>query len=645
LKQPGRIFLINPDEKNTIHQPFVLTGPLENESATLSVKNKFEQSFEPEGNYLFDIEKGLIKQKQLPYGRYPFHTFLFPEKPVYNFKDMVLTAKEIDSLWQDYLDNRSANEELLRNVMLNKVGNGSLRIAMENDKSRTRPFVKNVLLFRYDDPDFARVYKGNSRDLGYIQPGAYRLFLLFKGDDYFIKDSIVIKKDGINYFNLGDFIPLKRDSVSSGISRIIESREIKWTRSYTEYDLGRIKETFNEKYLDPAVFSRFIYGKVTDREGAPLLGASIKIKGTRIGVYADASGQFRLKVPKKGVIVISSVGYESIEIRISETSSYSVKLSPAVSELNDVVVTGYGIARKKNLTASFSVSQDNMLSGKVAGVVMRGLTSVASASPLILIDGIPFAGNIQTLDSSKFASVQYLKGPEAIALYGQSAANGLIVIATRKTDINNQVLPAPTDQTPGNNLRHNFRDAAYWQPKLRTDVNGKVTFSVTYPDDITNWRTFVIAINDRKETGFIEKNVRAFKSLSASLSIPQFAVEGDTINIIGKVLNYSFDHTQVNREFIMNDTLIKRDILQIENSCLDTFSISPTHPDSLKLKYTIQKPDGYFDGEEKNIPVVKQGIMETHGYFTALNKDTSFSIEMDSAKGKIKFMPNHLCCL
>jgi uncharacterized protein YfaS (alpha-2-macroglobulin family) len=76
-------------------------------------------------------------------------------------------------------------------------------------------------------------------------------------------------------------------------------------------------------------------------------------------------------------------------------------------------------------------------------------------------------------------------------------------------------------------------------PKLVTDENGKASFTSVFPDDITNWRTFVVGINGKRQSGFVEKQIKSFKPVSANFIAPQFAVEGDEMSLIGKVMNYN----------------------------------------------------------------------------------------------------------
>lgn len=635
IKQQDRLFPLNNYLFRHYHtQDDFLAGPFTNTNAVFSVYNKFRQPFVPEGNYTFDISPGLIKQKQPLYERSVFSKKLFNRKPAYDLKDLVLTVPVIDSMWQNYLDHRNATEDLFRSEVLNTGINGKLSVALKKDRDGQELFVKNILLFRYDDPDYLRVYKGESRNLGFVQPGWYRIMLLLKGDHYMIRDSLLIKPYGINYFTIDNPIRQK-DSISMQIATTINSREKNYGYQQ-DGDLQKIKETFNEKYLEPGTLTRLIYGQVRSYDqNLPLVGIAVMIKGTRTGVVTDAQGLFRIQAPEKGTLVFSGIGYNLLERPIGNDNDLMILLSAATNALSEVVIIGYGNQKMKTLTGSVSVVENSgYLSGSVPGIMIRGLSSINSSNePLVIVDGIPFQGSLADIDPALLADVTVLKDAAATSIWGARAANGIVVITTGKTRIPGMLqTEAPV---PGNALRRYFRDDAFWQPRLNTDAKGKASFTVTFPDDITQWRTQVIAVNSHRQIGSAQGAVSAFKVVSANLALPQFIVAEDSMRIIGKALNYRPDSVQVLRRFCINDNLVKEGWIGVRNSYIDTLAVTTAGTDSLKFKYTIEKSDGYFDGEERSIPVFPKGIMETEGVFAALVQDTAFTWQPQNNKGTV----------
>lgn len=211
-----------------------------------------------------------------------------------------------------------------------------------------------------------------------------------------------------------------------------------------------------------------ISGKIVAAEdGQSLPGASVVVKGTTLGTNADADGSFKMSVPDKGTLVFSFVGYSTQEIQIGNKSVFDISLSLDTRQLQEVVVTAFGIEREKkalgytvqevkgsSLTESRSTNVANALSGKIAGVrvqsnggpgsgsniQIRGSSSISGNNqPLIVIDGVPmqqtdsktYGGGISELNPDDIADISVLKGPNAAALYGSRAANGVLLVTTK----------------------------------------------------------------------------------------------------------------------------------------------------------------------------------------------------------------------
>ena len=209
--------------------------------------------------------------------------------------------------------------------------------------------------------------------------------------------------------------------------------------------------------------SKIITGKVLDDKGGPIQGATVTIKGSRTGTATDVAGAFKLNLPANAkTLVISSVGFAPKEITIGDQSSYDVSLAPQGQSLGDVVVTGYGTSRKKDLTGAVEnvTSKDfnqgvmtnpiQQVQGKVAGLLitqpggdpnqnpiirLRGQTSLSgSQTPLIVVDGVPLdePAQIANIPAGDIESYDILKDASATAIYGARGANGVIIINTKR---------------------------------------------------------------------------------------------------------------------------------------------------------------------------------------------------------------------
>lgn len=204
---------------------------------------------------------------------------------------------------------------------------------------------------------------------------------------------------------------------------------------------------------------RTVSGKITDANGEPVPGASIKVKGTQKGAMADANGSFSLSAQPGDILVISAVGIATREVPVTaNTTTYNVSLARQNQEMSEVVVTALGVRREKkalgfavqevkgeNLTIAKSTDVSSSLAGKVAGVqlvgspsstfdnadiIIRGVTGLGVSTPLFIVDGTPTNQSAVIMDNVE--SVSVLKGAAATALYGQRARDGVVVITTKK---------------------------------------------------------------------------------------------------------------------------------------------------------------------------------------------------------------------
>ncbi len=200
-----------------------------------------------------------------------------------------------------------------------------------------------------------------------------------------------------------------------------------------------------------------ITGKVIDSDELSLPGVNIIVKGTSRGTQTDFEGNFSIESKKGEILVFSYVWLESQEIRIQDQTTLTVQMYPATDMLDEIVVIGYGTQRKSDITGSIEVVQGEVLTkqpnanavssiqGRVAGVSItnsgrpgeapnvriRGIGSVSNADPLYVVDGV-LTDDISYLNSTDIESLSILKDASSSAIYGIRAANGVIVIKTKR---------------------------------------------------------------------------------------------------------------------------------------------------------------------------------------------------------------------
>ena len=228
----------------------------------------------------------------------------------------------------------------------------------------------------------------------------------------------------------------------------VENAERKGTKT-TE---GKNTDTTDKKKLS---------GIVRDESGEPIIGASVLVKGTKVGTVTNAEGEFSLDVPASGMLVISYMGFATREVPIKNNSNLKITLNEDEAQnLNEVVVVGYGTQKKASVTGAIAsvttkdlvqtpqANISNMLVGKMPGLIamqrsgapgednstllIRGVSTFSdNTAPLVMIDGVE-RPNYNGLDPNEIESVSILKDASATAIYGVRGANGVILITTRK---------------------------------------------------------------------------------------------------------------------------------------------------------------------------------------------------------------------
>jgi len=196
-----------------------------------------------------------------------------------------------------------------------------------------------------------------------------------------------------------------------------------------------------------------------DETGAPLPGATVKIKGTDKAVVTDVNGTYSITAATGSTLVFSYVGYNTQEIAVGESNVIDVSMAPEVTEMSEVVVIGYGVQKKSLVTGSISkIKSDELvaqpssrleqsLQGKTAGVVfnktsgnpgagitvrIRGVSSNGNADPLFIIDGMKTSKYVfNEINPNDIESVEVLKDAASAAIYGSEGANGVIIVTTK----------------------------------------------------------------------------------------------------------------------------------------------------------------------------------------------------------------------
>lgn len=319
-----------------------------------------------------------------------------------------------------------------------------------------------------------------------------------------------------------------------------------------------------------------ITGVIKDATGEPVIGANVVVKGTTNGTMSDIDGKFELQVPAGAILQISYIGYVAQEIPVRDQSVLNVSLKEDSEMLDEVVVVGYGVQKKSDITGSVtSVSKDRLeklpvtnvlqaVQGAAAGVtitqtssipgdapdaLVRGRNSInASSGPYIVVDGVPISktgGSLNDVNPSDIESMEILKDASAVAIYGTNGANGVILITTKRGTSGKPVIryngyvgfekiahvlePGSPDQ-----ILQRYKDYVSQNP-------GEKLFNenVRYEYEAENYKNGIITdwIGEATQTGIIQdQNV----NISGGAENVKYYVSADFMSQKGVVKGYDY---------------------------------------------------------------------------------------------------------
>ncbi len=388
---------------------------------------------------------------------------------------------------------------------------------------------------------------------------------------------------------------------------------------------------------------RNIRGSVKDEGGDPLPGVSVMVKGTQRGTTTNMDGTFQVEIPEdQNILVFSFVGYESKEILVGSESIVDVVLNVDIKSLSEVVVVGYGTQKKVNLTGSVSVvsgeelarrpvgQTSTALQGTVPGLTVtqrsgqpgkdgaalriRGVGTTGDSNPLVIVDGVE--ASLNNIDPNEIESISVLKDASSAAIYGSRAANGVILVTTKRGSekgfsVNYSTYmgwQAPTDMPKvANGLDHMLlineaytntgRSPLYTDQQIQEYTAGRSTNPDQFPD--TDWQKLTMT-----ESGFMQNHY--------------VGVTGgnDRVRVLGS-LSY------LDQNGIIPNTNFKRYNLRINTDAKITDKVSASMDIFLRrtdlLEPSVETP--YIFHWMRRIPANQAGVLSTGQYGEGWNGD------------------------
>ncbi|WP_207425948.1 alpha-2-macroglobulin family protein [Pedobacter sp. SYSU D00535] len=336
-------------------------------------------------------------------------------------------------------------------------------------------------------------------------------------------------------------------------------------------------------------------GRVTDKQGRPLVGVSVRLKGKSIGTSTDSKGAFRIKVPKHAVLIFAYIGFKSLEMPAT-SQPMTVQLKEDGAALEEVVITGYGTQKRKEVLGSVSVATvpealQSVVPGAARELRIRGTSTVVAEDNAVY----DFAG------------------------------------------------PVPLVKPKEISLRRNFQETAFFYPQLRTNEKGEIRIEFTIPETLTRWHFKGFAHTKGLQTGIIESEVITQKSLMISANTPRFLREGDTILLSARIANLTeaplsgqvrlqlFNALNMQQVMLLADPAQAEQAFQLEsgqNKAVSFRLIVPSSLDAITYRLTADGGD-FTDGEENTIPVLPNSmlVMESMPMLVRAGQNKNFSFE------------------
>lgn len=361
-----------------------------------------------------------------------------------------------------------------------------------------------------------------------------------------------------------------------------------------------------------------ITGKITGENNEALAGASVLEKGTNNGTFADNNGNFSFTVDNDATLVISSIGYEPLEVKVSGRSVVDVKLKLSIQKMDEVVVIGYGQASKRDLTGSIvkiagkevadkpNTNPVASLQSKVAGlsivnngtpgaapdIRIRGTISIGSVSPLYVVDGV-FNDNIDYINPNDIESIEILKDPSSLAIFGVRGAAGVIAVTTKRAKAG-QVVINLNSSYGFKKLVDKIKLASGEEFKTLYEEE-KANIGVTSPFDYSKYTSNTDWIDAVTRTGHFNAN-----NLSVASSTEK--------NKFNFGLGYTTDEGIIRHEKLEKLQLSLNDEVKLSKFLKVGVNFNATRQDNpYNAPYVLDNPRNILDEARKVIPLVSNG--------------------------------------
>jgi hypothetical protein len=507
-----------------------------------------------------------------------------------------------------------------------EIGSAGLHIYLVDDDQIKRNFVDYVIIIPHDDEHDNRInIIANNFSSRKLKAGKYTIYALkFSHGRIKVYKAETRLTEGLNTMvGLTPFMP-KGDEFVDQINDLLQFDNSEFNMEISSEQIG-----YQQSTRDQSNFNVLLIGKVVDEEGKPIGFATISAyrNGELVSVVdADIDGAYRLGVPDEGLydIKTSFIGFNTVlmkDVMVTQRSIVNFKLREDATALAEVMIMNY---EKPLVTTE---AKTTVTAREVESMAVRDISPIAAQSAgVYFIDGVKVRGDL----SLPQASISQI---EIGGLPGQFGDDD-------KPSTPPQMSPLALD-FEASGMRSNFSDAAIWQPNLETNGDGEVSFRYQLPDDITTWRTHILAMDEKLNTGQTTVYTKAFKPLQARLFTPRFAIAGDSILLRGNIQNLTGERYKGDVMWLTNasDTLKTEKYIQRFHDSKE-WIYANDNSDSAETFFGLRLINGYEDGEKRSFPVYPRGAeVHTGEGFVSLS-DTILTLKQPGGQSTFSLQIN-----
>ena len=512
-------------------------------------------------------------------------------------------------------------------------------------KNNTGKTLKYVVLESKDNPMSNGAWYTTRFNFNRLAPGSYNIMALFTDSSYALVSNFNLRPNGNNYYRLDSqevkspdlMLQLKYEDIIVNGNKAPLNVFVNYPLYYDKVRLKTMKSQKGETILS---------GYLVNTLNQPLEGINLILEKAgefKYGALTNIDGYFELSGMEPGKYTIK-IGnylpyqvYKDLTVKRGVNTRILIGNDPALQltkegELVRVEVEEIEVINEVYSTddgsPAYNYYQDNVSASYSAVPAYADRAELQAVSVLASKNALRLNWNLPEteLESTIYPKLGFEEDP---------MTNHLSKFAKQK-GMDKATLELIRENDSLNRIRENFRDYGYWVPNIVTDAKGNAKFTVQFPDNVTRWKTIVPAMTGNKQTGIGVKYAQAFKPLSGHLGIPTFLVAEDSVQLEGKILNYTNETLSARTWFKLNNDTLHSGQQSTNRTISENQLFSwPEPADSLSLAYGLKMDDGYLDGEQRRLKVLTNGIEQIRADMVLLDKDSVLTLSPDQTKKSI----------